>query len=52
MSFAALTRLQQGLAALEADHLDRRRRLLDGAQGAHVTIDGRITGRSTTSSPI
>jgi 8-amino-7-oxononanoate synthase len=40
MSFAALTRLQQGLAALQADHVDRRRRLLDGAQGAHVTIDG------------
>ncbi|MBU1225176.1 MAG: 8-amino-7-oxononanoate synthase [Gammaproteobacteria bacterium] len=40
MSFAGLTRLQQGLAALKADHLDRRRRLLDGAQGAHVTIDG------------
>ena len=41
MSFPALTRLQQGLAALKADHLDRRRRLLDSAQGAHVTIDGR-----------
>lgn len=40
MSFAALTRLQQGLAALKADHLERRRPLLDGAQGAHVTIDG------------
>jgi len=40
MTFGALTRLQQGLAALKADHLDRRRRLLDGAQGAHVTIDG------------
>jgi 8-amino-7-oxononanoate synthase len=40
VSFAALTRLQQGLAALKADHLERRRRLLDGAQGAHVTIDG------------
>ena len=40
MSFSALTRLQQGLAALKADHLDRHRRLLDGAQGAHVTIDG------------
>jgi len=40
VSFAALTRLQQGLAALKADHLDRHRRLLDGAQGAHVTIDG------------
>jgi 8-amino-7-oxononanoate synthase len=41
MSFAALSRLQQGLAALKADHLERRRLLLDGAQGAHVTIDGR-----------
>ena len=41
MSFPALTRLQQGLAALKADHLERRRRVLDGAQGAHVTIDGR-----------
>jgi 8-amino-7-oxononanoate synthase len=36
----ALTRLQQGLAALKADHLERRRLLLDGAQGAHVTING------------
>jgi 8-amino-7-oxononanoate synthase len=40
VSSAALTRLQDGLAALQADHLERRRRLLDGAQGAHVTIDG------------
>ncbi|KVW97396.1 8-amino-7-oxononanoate synthase [Thiobacillus denitrificans] len=32
--------MQQGLEALKADHLERRRRLLDGAQGAHVTIDG------------
>jgi 8-amino-7-oxononanoate synthase len=40
VSFGALTRLQQGLAALKADHLERRRRLFDGAQGAHVTIDG------------
>ncbi len=40
MSFAALTRLQQGLAALKADHLERRRLLLDGAQGAQVTING------------
>jgi 8-amino-7-oxononanoate synthase len=36
----ALTRLQQGLAALDAEHLQRQRRLLDGAQGAHITIDG------------
>jgi 8-amino-7-oxononanoate synthase len=40
MSFAGLSRLQQGLAALKADHLERRRLLLDGAQGAHVTING------------
>ncbi|MDP1643915.1 MAG: 8-amino-7-oxononanoate synthase [Thiobacillus sp.] len=40
MSHAALTRLQQGLAALKADHLERRHLLLDGAQGAHVTING------------
>lgn len=40
MSFAALTRLQQGLAAQKADHLERRRLLLDGTQGAHVTING------------
>jgi len=40
MSLAALTRLQLGLAALKADHLERRRLLLDGAQGAHVTING------------
>ncbi len=39
MTFTALTRLQQGLAALKADHLERQRRLLDGAQGAHVTLD-------------
>lgn len=42
MTHAALTRLQDGLAALKADHLERRRRLLDGAQGAHVTIDGQL----------
>src|SRR5512138_2478182 len=41
VTLPALTRLQQGLAALKADHLERRRLLLDGAQGAHVTIDGR-----------
>ena len=40
MTHAALTRLQDGLAALQADHLERRRLLLDGAQGARVTIDG------------
>ncbi len=40
MTFAALTRLQDGLAALKNEHLERRRRLLDGAQGPHVTIDG------------
>lgn len=41
MSLAALSRLQQGLAALQDDHLERRRSVLDGTQGAHVTIDGR-----------
>lgn len=41
MSFDALVRLREGLAALKTDHLDRRRRLLDGMQGAHVFIDGR-----------
>ncbi|AAZ96273.1 8-amino-7-oxononanoate synthase [Thiobacillus denitrificans ATCC 25259] len=41
MTDGALTRLEHGLAALKADHLARRRPLLDGAQGAHVTIDGR-----------
>ncbi|MHB8758865.1 MAG: 8-amino-7-oxononanoate synthase [Thiobacillus sp.] len=41
MTEAALTRLEHGLAALKADHLERRRPLLDGAQGAQVTIDGR-----------
>jgi 8-amino-7-oxononanoate synthase len=40
MGFDALTRLQQGLAALEADHLERKRLLLDGTQGTHVTING------------
>lgn len=40
MSFAALTRLQLGLAALKADHLERRRLLLEGAQGAHIEING------------
>ncbi len=40
MSFDALTRLQHGLAALKVEHLDRRRLLLDGAQGARVTVDG------------
>jgi 8-amino-7-oxononanoate synthase len=41
VSFAALTRLQHGLAALKADHLERRRLLLDGMQGAHIRVDGR-----------
>ncbi len=40
MTHAALARLQGGLAALQADHRERRRRVLDGTQGAHVTIDG------------
>lgn len=41
MTHAALTRLQQGLAALKDDHLERHRRILDSAQGGHVRIDGR-----------
>ena len=41
MSGAGLTRLQQGLAQLQTEHLLRRRRVLDSAQGVHVTIDGR-----------
>lgn len=40
MSFDALSRLQQGLAALKTGHLERRRLLRDGAPGAHITIDG------------
>ncbi|MEW6118563.1 MAG: 8-amino-7-oxononanoate synthase [Pseudomonadota bacterium] len=40
MTFAALSRLQGGLAALRADHLERRRRLLESAQGVHIQIDG------------
>ena len=40
MSFAALSRLQQRLAARQADHLERRRSVLDGTQGVHVTTDG------------
>jgi 8-amino-7-oxononanoate synthase len=40
VNFGALTRLQQGLVALKADHLERKRSLLDGAQGAHVSING------------
>jgi 8-amino-7-oxononanoate synthase len=41
VSFDALARLGEGLAALKSDHLERRRRLLDGPQGAHVVVDGR-----------
>ena len=41
MSFAALTRLRQGLAQRRADGVERRRGVLDGAQGAHVTINGK-----------
>lgn len=41
MTFPALTRLQAGLAALRAEHLERRRRVLEGAQGVHLRIDGR-----------
>ncbi|MEW6415298.1 MAG: 8-amino-7-oxononanoate synthase [Pseudomonadota bacterium] len=41
MRFAGLSRLQRGLAQLRDEHLVRRRRVLDGAQGAHVILDGR-----------
>ncbi len=41
MTFPALTRLQAGLAALKAEHLERRRRVLESAQGVHIQIDGR-----------
>ncbi|MFN3750034.1 MAG: aminotransferase class I/II-fold pyridoxal phosphate-dependent enzyme [Thiobacillus sp.] len=41
MRFAGLSRLQRGLAQLRDEHLVRHRRVLDGAQGAHVILDGR-----------
>ncbi|MFN3716317.1 MAG: aminotransferase class I/II-fold pyridoxal phosphate-dependent enzyme [Thiobacillus sp.] len=41
MSFAALTRLELGLATRRADQLERRRSVLDGAQGTHIRVNGR-----------
>ncbi|MEW6253748.1 MAG: aminotransferase class I/II-fold pyridoxal phosphate-dependent enzyme, partial [Planctomycetota bacterium] len=41
MRFAGLSRLQRGLAQLRDEHLIRHRRVLDGAQGAYVILDGR-----------
>ncbi len=40
MSFAALTRLELGLASRRADQLARRRSVLDSAQGAHIRVNG------------
>ncbi len=40
MTHAALARLQQGLAAARADHLERHRPLRDGMQGAVLDVDG------------
>lgn len=40
MSFAALTRLELGLASRRADQLERRRSVLDSAQGAHIRVNG------------
>lgn len=40
MSFAALTRLESGLAKRRVDQLARRRTVLDGPQGTHIRIDG------------
>ena len=41
MRFAGLSRLKRGLAQLRDEHLVRQRRVRDGAQGAHVILDGR-----------
>ncbi len=41
MSHAALTQLNQKLAALRHDNLERRRSLLESPQGVRVRIDGR-----------
>lgn len=38
--FAALTRLEQGLAQLKADDLLRSRLLLESPQGAHIRVNG------------
>jgi len=40
-AFPALTRIQHGLAQLDADSLLRTRSLLESAQGAHVRVNGR-----------
>ena len=40
VSSAALNRLELGLAARRADQLERRRSVLDSAQGAHIRVDG------------
>lgn len=40
MSFAALTRLEIGLATRRADQLERRRSVLDTPQGAHIRVNG------------
>ncbi|MEW6133867.1 MAG: 8-amino-7-oxononanoate synthase [Pseudomonadota bacterium] len=39
--FAALARIREGLAQLEADSLLRKRFLLESAQGVRVRVDGR-----------
>ena len=41
MSHAALTQLNQKLAALRHDNLERRRNVLATPQGVHIRIDGR-----------
>lgn len=41
MTFAALTEIQDGLAALTEQGLLRQRRTLQSAQGVHVRVDGR-----------
>lgn len=40
MSHTALTQLDQKLAALRLDHLERRRGLLESPQGVRIRIDG------------
>ena len=40
MSFAALTRLEIGLATRRADQLERRRSVLETPQGAHIRVNG------------
>ena len=41
MPFAALARLRDELAQLDAQGLKRQRRLLDSPQGTHIQLDGR-----------